>query len=229
MVVESQPLVGAALSALALSAVALAACGRLEPRPPAAGPDTPGKALAASPSSAVSPPTAPSGESAIAATASASDGAAAARAESEAGTAAVEATALAECVSPRAQLVLPPRGAIFNNAVPREKAKAGDRAQGVLDALAEHAHPFACCFDPWLDGTTDAEARVVLRVALDPGGAVRAAHVVPPSVLAEDTRTARCLAHVAATISFPASPSGKETVVKYPLRAIRGGSTTNDR
>ncbi|MSP24988.1 MAG: hypothetical protein EXR75_07455 [Myxococcales bacterium] len=112
--------------------------------------------------------------------------------------------------------------------MPAAKAKAGDRAQGVLDALAERERSFACCFEAWLDATAESEVRITLRIVLEPAGMVRSAELVHRPEAPLDVRAVQCLEHVASTIEFPASPAGRETVVEYPLRVKRGTSTQGD-
>jgi hypothetical protein len=133
------------------------------------------------------------------------------------------ATAAADpsrCDSPRARIVNAPpdAGVVFNNAMTAADAGHIDRTRGVIDTLAAAATAFRCCFDAWDAGTSGAEGWLMLRVVLDPDGAVREATTDPRRSTIDAIQVAQCVADVARGLDYPPSPTGKQTTVEYPFR-----------
>ncbi|MBM4356579.1 MAG: hypothetical protein FJ096_00555 [Deltaproteobacteria bacterium] len=131
--------------------------------------------------------------------------------------------ASAECSAPRAALRLPSHdGTIFDNAMTEAESSRRDRARGVLAALRGVEHAMRCCFEPWVEASSDAESRALLRLALASDGQVRAVDFDASRGDLRDPAVISCLDGVLRTARFPRSPSGRETIVEYPIRARRG-------
>jgi hypothetical protein len=143
----------------------------------------------------------------------------------DAGTAAAAAelgAAPSDCQEPRARLMLPDGGVVFNNAMTSADAGFVDRTQGVLDALGARAARFQCCFDPWARETPGGRGELLLVVDLEPDGRVREATVQADRSTISRPDTVRCVIDVARQTSYPASPVGRPTLVEYPLLVADG-------
>jgi hypothetical protein len=134
------------------------------------------------------------------------------------------ARAAASCDQPLTAIVNhPDAGVVFNNAMTSADAGSIDRTRGVLDALAERAHQFRCCFDRWTRSHPDKEHEAMLVVTLDPGGVVEAAHIDATRSTVDDEATTACITLVARETRYPPSPTGKQTIVEYPFRVAAMG------
>jgi hypothetical protein len=204
------------LIALALCLTAgFAACGRpSEPLPPTAL--VPRSAAAAgsvalSPGSAIGQPAESPGPSSSDAGTSTPDAMAAAVAQARA------------CDAPLSVIAnQPDGGTVFNNAMTSADAGHIDRTAGVLEAIAGQAAALRCCFDVWGAQSPTKEGRLVLVLTLAPDGAVRDTAVDAARTDILDPVTVGCVLAVAKSTTFPASPTGRETIVEYPF-VVRSG------
>ncbi len=131
------------------------------------------------------------------------------------------ARAAQRCVDPIGSIVnLPDGGVVFNNAMTSADAGFLDRGQGIIDALVAGAPQFRCCLDPWLRAHPDQEAKVLLRVSLDPSGQVTEATIDSSRSTVVDELAVSCARIVAEETSYPASPSNRPTIVELPLRLV---------
>jgi hypothetical protein len=134
---------------------------------------------------------------------------------------AAAARAAQRCDDPIATMVNhPDGGVIFNNAMTSADAGSLDRGQGIIDALTSKTEVFRCCFDAWLRAHPDREAKLLLQVALKPSGQVTKVGVDPSRSTITDDVAVTCVITVATEIRYPASPSGRETILEYPFRVV---------
>jgi hypothetical protein len=203
--VDVRTIVGSSLAAGLFGTAAFGAC-RTNPA------DVPPPTAAPTSSALIAPgPSAPSGASTSEASASAAPSP-----ENAAAEAALKARSCTDPVT--AILNHPDGGVVFNNAMTSVDAGFIDRTQGVLDALSQQATAFRCCFDGWLRAHPGAEEKVMLRVVLTGDGQVEDAAVDPSRSSVSDAVTVGCVVGVARDTPYPKSPTGKQTVVEYPLR-----------
>lgn len=135
------------------------------------------------------------------------------------GTTTAAARAARQCDDPIGAVVnLPDGGVVFNNAMTSADAGSLDRGQGIIDALVARAPQFRCCLDPWLRAHPDQEAKLLLRVSLDPSGRVTEVGLDSSRSTVDDELAATCARLVAEETSYPASPSRRATIVELPLR-----------
>ncbi|MBW2457571.1 MAG: hypothetical protein JRI68_23900 [Deltaproteobacteria bacterium] len=169
---------------------------------------------------ALSPP-APSTTGGPLATAPATDAGAGESDGATGATTTAAARAARQCDDPiGAILNLPDGGVIFNNAMTSADAGSLDRGQGIIDALVARAPQFRCCLDPWLRARPDQEAKLLLRVSLDPSGRVTEVGLDSSRSTVDDELAVTCARLVAEETSYPASPSKRATIVELPLRLV---------
>jgi hypothetical protein len=111
----------------------------------------------------------------------------------------------------------PDGGTCMNNAMTSADAGSTDRCSGVLDAIRARRDAFRCCYGLYARAHQSGPAHVVLHVELAPDGKVTKASLDEQrsSVAAPDLE--RCMATIATTLSFPRSPSGRDTKLNYPF------------
>jgi hypothetical protein len=197
-------LVGMSLVAGVVGTLAFVACGE------AFQPHAPRGASSATPSTAGS--TSPSASEPVSASASPQD--------------ASEAIEPRACDDPRVEILNhPDGGVVFNNAMTSADAGFIDRTEPSIRALAAKASEFRCCLAKWV-GTHEGEQRLMVVVQLAPDGTVSESRIDASRSDVDDPATLRCVELVAREASFPASPSGKDTWLEYPLRVRATGGET---
>jgi hypothetical protein len=139
------------------------------------------------------------------------------------------ARAAQQCDSPSVEVDgHPQRGVVFNNAMTSQDAGFIDRTTGVLAVLDQQMARFRCCFDaaarheavgdhvPSDAGTTEQGLMLVLDLAAD--GSVQRATVDDRRTTVASDLAKLCVVELARSVTYPASPTGKQTVVEYPFR-----------
>ena len=76
---------------------------------------------------------------------------------------------------------------------------------------------FRCCFDLWARNNPGAAGRVALRVKLDPNGALTTSEIVDKDTTVKAPEVHACIIDVAKSLTYPKSPSGKETTYTHPF------------
>jgi hypothetical protein len=127
-----------------------------------------------------------------------------------------------ECRNPTARLLLPDGGVVFNNAMTSADAGYLDRTQGVLEALGAQADLLRCCFDPWSRDTPGGRGQLLVVLDLEPDGRLRNASVEAERSTISRPDAVRCVLDVMRRAAFPASPTGKPTLVEFPLQVVGG-------
>ncbi len=111
----------------------------------------------------------------------------------------------------------PPGGVAMNNAQTTRDAGATDRLEPLTDLIKSKRDGFRCCFDVWAKDHPGAAGSVKLKIKLKPDGAVMEVGFedTPNRVNAPEVEA--CMSDLAKSLSYPRSPSGKETTFHYPF------------
>ncbi len=105
----------------------------------------------------------------------------------------------------------PDAGVVMNNAMTAVDAGANDRFRSILEALKENGDGFRCCFDLWGRDHPGASGRMAVVIDLDMNGILRAARIKPEESDVHSAEVEASVTKFSKTISFPPSPSGRET------------------
>ncbi len=110
----------------------------------------------------------------------------------------------------------PPENAVaLNNAMTAKDAGATDRLEALTELIRGKREGFRCCFDLWAKdhpGTSGA-ARIVLKLKAD--GSVVSVDFDEVQGRVPEVET--CIGELARGLTYPRSPSGKETKFRYPF------------
>ena len=112
----------------------------------------------------------------------------------------------------------PPAGAVaLNNAQTARDAGATDRLEALTNLIKSKRDAFRCCFDVWAKDHAGAQGSMRLVLKLKPDGALTSVEFddVPNRVSAPEVEG--CIGDLAKSLTYPASPSGKETKFRYPF------------
>jgi hypothetical protein len=118
----------------------------------------------------------------------------------------------------RADLTNEPDGGVcMNNAMTSADAGSSDRCAGMTDAVRASRNAFRCCYDLYARNNPNEGAHVVLHVELAPDGAIQATSLNKERSNLTAPEFESCMVAIAGGLSFPKSPSGKETRFNYPF------------
>ena len=110
----------------------------------------------------------------------------------------------------------PPDGAVaLNNAQTSKDAGATDRLESLTDLFKGKRDGFRCCFDVWAKDHPGTNGTVKLVLKLKPDGSVTSVEFDDTANRVPDVEP--CMAELAKSLSYPRSPSGKETKFRYPF------------
>jgi hypothetical protein len=125
----------------------------------------------------------------------------------------------AECAAIPAEAVAdaPDAGVVMNNAQTAADAGKSDRFTGVNDLVKSRRKGFRCCFDIWSKTHPGQPVKVNFAFELSPDGKLKSAAVKKEDSAPAATEVEPCMAEVANTITFPKSPSGRDTRFTYPF------------
>jgi len=110
----------------------------------------------------------------------------------------------------------PPDGGVaLNNAQTSGDAGATDRMVPLTDLIKSKRDGFRCCFDVWAKDHPGAQSSAKMVLKLKPDGSVISVDFddAPNRVLEVEA----CIGDLAKSLSYPRSPSGKETKFRYPF------------
>ena len=96
-------------------------------------------------------------------------------------------------------------------------AGKSDRSAGIMDTMKQKRGAFRCCYELWAKDHPGRDAKVLLRVTLDPGGKVTAVEIKRDASDALSPEADGCILDLAKAIPFPPSPSDKLTTFSYEL------------
>jgi hypothetical protein len=110
----------------------------------------------------------------------------------------------------------PPAGGVaLNNAMTAKDAGATDRLEPLTELMRAKHEGFRCCFDVWAKdhpGAAGAE-KIVIKLKAD-GSLIGVDFDEAPGRVPE---VEACMGELARGLTYPASPSGKETKFRYPF------------
>lgn len=125
----------------------------------------------------------------------------------------------AECAAMPAEAVTdsPDAGVVMNNAQTAADAGRSDRFTPVNDLVKSKRKGFRCCFDIWAKTHPGQPGKINFAFELSPDGSLKSAAIKKEDSAAMAGEIEPCLAEVAKTITFPKSPSGRDTRFTYPF------------
>lgn len=110
----------------------------------------------------------------------------------------------------------PPANAVaLNNAMTSQDAGATDRLEALTELVRSKRDGFRCCFDVWAKDHPGTAGSVKMVVKLKPDGAVTSVDFEDTPNRVPDVEP--CIGDLARSLSYPRSPSGKETKFRYPF------------
>jgi hypothetical protein len=110
----------------------------------------------------------------------------------------------------------PPEGAVaLNNAMTVKDAGATDRLEALTALMRSKHEGFRCCFDLWAKDHPGAAGAAKIVLKLKPDGALTAVEFDEAQGRVPEVEA--CMGELARTLTYPPSPSGKETKFRYPF------------
>jgi hypothetical protein len=110
----------------------------------------------------------------------------------------------------------PPDGAVaLNNAQTAKDAGATDRLEPLTELFKSKREGFRCCFDVWAKDHPGAQGTVKVVLKLKADGSVISVDFDDTPNRVPDVEP--CMAELAKGLTYPRSPSGKETKFRYPF------------
>ncbi|WP_170319461.1 AgmX/PglI C-terminal domain-containing protein [Polyangium spumosum] len=111
----------------------------------------------------------------------------------------------------------PASGVVMNNAQTAGDAGASDRFQPMSDLVKSKRDAFRCCFDLWAKDNPGQKVKISFTFELAPDGRLKEAKVKPEKSDATAPEIESCMQDVAKGLTYPPSPSGKDTIFTYPF------------
>ncbi|HLM74415.1 MAG TPA: AgmX/PglI C-terminal domain-containing protein [Polyangiaceae bacterium] len=113
----------------------------------------------------------------------------------------------------------PPSSAVaMNNATaPKEGSETSSRLQPLVDLIKANRDKFRCCFDLWARNQVGASGRVSIQLKIDPEGKLTSAEIAQADTTVAAPEVHACILDVARSLTYPKSPTGKETTYKHPF------------
>lgn len=106
-------------------------------------------------------------------------------------------------------------GIAMNNATTAGDAGGSDRLVPILQTIQKEKDAFRCCFDLWGKEHKGEQAKIALVLEIDPAGKLTKASFKQAETDLKDDAVEACMSDVAQKMSFPPSPSGKETTYTH--------------
>lgn len=105
----------------------------------------------------------------------------------------------------------------LNNAMTEKDAGGGGRLEPLAALIKSRRDGFRCCFDRYAKAHAGAAGAVKMVLDLKPDGAVKNVSFAdtPNRVRAPEVES--CMSDLARSLTYPRSPSGKETKLTYPF------------
>lgn len=111
----------------------------------------------------------------------------------------------------------PDAGVVMNNAQTAADAGKSDRFTPVNTLIKSRRNGYRCCFDIWAKTHPGQPGKILLAFELNPDGVVKSVTVKKDESSPMATEIESCLSDVTKTITFPKSPSGRDTRFTYPF------------
>ncbi|MDC3953524.1 AgmX/PglI C-terminal domain-containing protein [Polyangium jinanense] len=111
----------------------------------------------------------------------------------------------------------PASGVVMNNAQTAGDAGASDRFQPMSDLIKSKRDAFRCCFDLWAKNNPGQKGKVAFTFELAPDGRLKEAKIKREDSDITAPEIESCMQDVAKGLTYPKSPSGKDTIFTYPF------------
>lgn len=111
----------------------------------------------------------------------------------------------------------PTNGIPLNNAMTAKDAGASDRLESLTDLIRSKRDGFRCCFDLHARQNPGAAGAMKLVIELKPDGTVKNVSFADTANRVSAPDVEGCMADLARGLTYPRSPSGKETKFTYPF------------
>ena len=112
----------------------------------------------------------------------------------------------------------PPAGAVpLNNAMTAKDAGSTDWLEPLTELVRGRRDGFRCCFDLWARQHPGAQGAMKMVLKLKPDGTLIDVSFADTANRVQAPEVEACMGNLARGLSFPRSPSGKETTFTYPF------------
>jgi len=112
----------------------------------------------------------------------------------------------------------PDGGVVMDNATPPGDGGPSTRLSPIIDVISANLDEFRACFDVWGKSNPGRELKVMLTIKLESDGKLVSAAFKPDETEVVDKPMETCMAEVAKSLKFPASPN--EQVTRYNHRFV---------
>ncbi|MDI1443729.1 AgmX/PglI C-terminal domain-containing protein [Polyangium sp. 6x1] len=111
----------------------------------------------------------------------------------------------------------PASGVVMNNAQTSPDAGSSDRFQPMSDLIKSKRDAFRCCFDLWAKNNPGQKGKIAFTFELAPDGRLKDAKIKREESDITVPEIESCMQDVAKGLTYPKSPSGKDTIFTYPF------------
>jgi len=111
----------------------------------------------------------------------------------------------------------PESGVVMNNAQTAGDAGASDRFQPMSELVKSKRDAFRCCFDLWAKNNPGQKAKIAFTFELAPDGRLKQSKIKKEESDVTAPEIESCMQGVAQGLTYPKSPSGKDTLFTYPF------------
>ena len=125
----------------------------------------------------------------------------------------------ADCTQMLTEIVNDPpnEGVVMNNAQTAADAGRSDRFTPMNELIQSKRDAFRCCFDIWAKTHPGQKGKVAFTFELSPDGTLKSASAKKEESDPMAAEVEPCMLEVAKSITFPKSPSGRDTRFTYPF------------
>jgi hypothetical protein len=102
-------------------------------------------------------------------------------------------------------------GVVMNNATTAADAGSSDRFASMVELMRQKRDGFRCCFDIWAKKNPGSAGKVTFVFQLDPTGKLKKSFFKQDESTIKAAEVESCMNELATTLSYPKSPSGKDT------------------
>lgn len=111
----------------------------------------------------------------------------------------------------------PANGVPLNNAMTTKDAGSADRLEPLTDLIKSKRDGFRCCFDIHARANPGAHGAMKMVLELKPDGTVKNVSFADTANRVNAPDVESCMSELAKGLTYPRSPSGKETKFTYPF------------
>ncbi|APR79382.1 Hypothetical protein A7982_04729 [Minicystis rosea] len=111
----------------------------------------------------------------------------------------------------------PANGVPVNNAMTTKDAGAADRLEPLTELIKSKRDGFRCCFDIYAKSNPGAQGAMKLHLELKPDGTLTQVSFLDTPNRVNAPEVESCMSDLAKGLTYPKSPSGKETKFTYPF------------